>query len=63
MYSSLFVLRPTTGQVWHKAFLKVGPDAGTQLARVRQNLKIPLAQSTFPQSAGGGGAPQTPGNK
>ena len=25
---SVFVLRPTTGQVWHKAFFKVGPVAG-----------------------------------
>ena len=45
----LFVLCPTTGQVWHKAFYKVGPDAGPQPTRVRQNPKIPLTLSAFPQ--------------
>ena len=45
----LFVLRPTTGQVQHKAFFKVGPDAGSQPTHVRQNPKIPSAPSAFPQ--------------
>ena len=43
------VLRPTTGQVQHKAFFKVGPDAGLQPTHIRQNLKIPSAPSAFPQ--------------
>ena len=55
---SLFVLRPTTGPVRHKAFLKVGPDAGPQPTGVRQNPKIPLAPSAPPKWA-----PQTPENK
>ena len=46
---TLFILRPTTGQVRHKAFFKVGPDAGLQPTRVRQNPKIPSAPSAFPQ--------------
>ena len=45
----LFVLRPTTEQVWHKAFIKVGLDAGLQPTRVWQNPKIPLAPSALPQ--------------
>ena len=45
---SLFVLRPTTGQVWHKVFFKVGLDAGTQPTRIWQNPKIPSAPSAFP---------------
>ena len=44
-----FVLRPTTGQVRHKAFFKVGPDAEPQPTRVQQNSKIPSAPSTFSQ--------------
>ena len=31
----LFILCPTTGQVRHKAFFKVDPDAGPQPTRVR----------------------------
>ena len=53
-----FVLRPTTGQVRHKVFIKVGLDAGPQPTRVRQKPKIPSASSTFPQKK----APQAPGN-
>ena len=45
----LFVLCPTTGQVQHKAFFKVGPDAGMQPTHIRQNPKIPSAPSAFPQ--------------
>ena len=45
----LFILRPTTGQVQHKVFFKVGPDAGQQPTRVQQNPKITSAP--------------TPGNK
>ena len=56
--SALFILRPTTGQERHKAFLKVGPDAGPQPTRVRQNPKIPSAPSGSPM-----GAPQVPWNK
>ena len=37
---TLFVLRPNTGQVWHKASLKVDPDAGPQPTRVQQNPKF-----------------------
>ena len=43
----LFVLRPTTGQVQHKAFIKVGPDAGPQTTCVRQMPKIPSAPLAF----------------
>ena len=45
----LFILCPTTGQIWHKAFFKVGPDAGPQPTRVRQNPKIPLSPSGRPR--------------
>ena len=48
-FETLFVLRPTTGQVRHKAFCKVGSDAGPQPTRVRQNPKIPSAPSALPQ--------------
>ena len=47
-----FVLHPTTGQVQHKAFFKVGPDAGPQPTRVWQDPKIPLAQSVPPKMPG-----------
>ena len=46
---TLFILCPTTGQVHHKAFCKVGPDAGPQTTCVRQNPKLPSAPSAFPQ--------------
>ena len=42
---NFIILRPTTGQVRHKAFFKVSPDAGPQPTRVQQNPKIPLAPS------------------
>ena len=45
----LFVLRPTTGQVRHKGFFKVAPDARPQPTRVRLNPKIPSAPSAFLQ--------------
>ena len=41
----LFILRPTTGEVRHKAFFKVGPDAGPQPTRFRQIPKITSAPS------------------
>ena len=47
-YNWVFVLHPTTGQVQHKAFFKVGPVAGPQSTRVRQWPKIPLALLVFP---------------
>ena len=49
IYLILFVLRPATGEVRHKAILKVGPEAGPQLTCVRQNPKMPSAPSAFPQ--------------
>ena len=58
VYFLLFVLRPTTEQVQHKAFFKVGPDAGPQPTRVRQNQKIPSAPSATPK-----GVSQRPGSK
>ena len=45
MFIYIFILRPTTGQVRHKAFFKVGPDAEPQPTRVQQNPKIPSAPS------------------
>ena len=45
----LFILCTTTGQVRHKAFFKVGPDAGPQPTRIQQNPKISSAPSAFPQ--------------
>ena len=48
--NTFFVLSPTTRQVRNKAFFKVGPDAGPQPTRVRQDPKIPSAPSAFPQS-------------
>ena len=51
---TLFILRPTTGQVRHKAFLKVGPDAGPQPTRVQQNPKI----SSAPSAPTKGGTPR-----
>ena len=45
---TLFILRPTTGQVRHKSFFKVCPDTGPQPTRVRQNQKIPSALSEAP---------------
>ena len=50
-YFYFFVLRPTTGQVRHKAFLKMGPDAGPQPTRVRQNPKIPSAPDARKQNS------------
>ena len=55
---NLFILRPTTGQVQHKAFFKVGPDAWPQPTSVRQNPKIPSAPSALPKWV-----PMRPGNK
>ena len=55
---TLFVLCPTTGQVWYQVLFKVGLDAGPQPTCVRQNPKIPSAPSAFPPMR----APQTPGN-
>ena len=55
----LFVLRPTTGQVQHKAFIKLGLDAGSQPTCVQQNPKIPSA----PLALHPRGAPKAPSNK
>ena len=46
---TLFILRPTIGQVRHKAFFKVDLDTEPQPTRVQQNPKIPSAPSAFPQ--------------
>ena len=35
---TLFILRPTTGQVQHKAFFKVGPDARPQNIKTKYNV-------------------------
>ena len=55
----LFILRPTTGQIWHKDFFKVGPDAGPQSTRVRQNQKIPSAPSAPPKGCASEARKQT----
>ena len=38
-FGQVFVFRPTTGEVWHKAVFKVGPVAGPKPTPVRQCQK------------------------
>ena len=54
-----FIYSPSQHQTCTaQGLFKVGPDAGPQLTRVRQDPKIPSALSEPPK-----GAPQRPGNK
>ena len=59
VYDVLFFLRHTHGQVRHKAFIKVNPDAGPKPTSIRQTPKIPSHPSALPQT----GVPQTPVKK
>ena len=38
-FGQVFVFRPTTGEVWHKAVFKVGQVSGPKPTRVRQCQK------------------------
>ena len=55
---SLFILRPTSVRIWHKAVFKVGPIAGPKPNAVgsSKNASDPVGIPLF-------GAPQAPGDK
>ena len=60
--STLFILYPTNGQVLHKAFFKVGPDAGLQPTCIRQNPKMLSALLAPPKGGSSDARKQTTNN-